>query len=65
MPYNYEERLVKARKAATSSADWFRQMRVIQNEYLSQPSFTLGDWRKVMDRVDEAMKSVQRAPWDF
>jgi len=39
---------------------------VIQQEYFAQgDSFTLGDWRKVMDRVDEAMKSEKRAGWDF
>ena len=63
-----EQRLVNARKAATSSADWFRQMRIIQNEYFTREggeAFTMGDWRKVMDRVDAAMKSEQRARWDF
>ncbi len=60
-----EDRLVRARRAARSSGEWFRAMRIIQNEYLNQPAFNMGDWRKVMDRVDAAMKEGPRADWDF
>lgn len=63
---DFEERLVKARTQARSAMEWFRAMRVIQEDYFAQgDAFNMGDWRKVMDRVDSAMKSEKRARWDF
>lgn len=62
---DFEERLVNARRGARSSSEWFRAMRVIQSEYLADAAFNLGDWRKVMDRVDAEMKEGPRASWDF
>lgn len=68
MPDDIEQRLVKARTQARSSMEWFRALRVIREEYFKGDggdALTMSDWRKVMDRVDAAMKSEQRARWDF
>lgn len=67
------KRLVKARRVASSSADWHRALRAEQREFFKPPPLqgaTPGPsagarWRRIMGAVDLEMESGPRARWDF